>query len=56
MFQVWQSVKVIAEGHARQGQAGTVHAVDPKHPEEVAVKFDLDGQVQAVAVTDLQVL
>ena len=53
MFEVWQSVKVTAEGHARQGEAGIVFAVDKAHPEEVAVRFDLDQQVQLVAVADL---
>jgi len=52
-MEVWQSVKVTAEGHARQGQAGIVFAVDRAHPEEVAIRFDEDGQVQLVAVADL---
>lgn len=54
MFQVWQSVKVKTEGHARFGTAGKVFAVDPKNPDEVVVEFDTDGQRQSVAVADLQ--
>ena len=53
MFEVWQSVKVTAEEHARKGEAGIVFAVNPQVPDEVAVRFDSDLQVQAVAVADL---
>lgn len=54
MFQIWQSVKVTNEQHARAGQAGVVHATNPTHPDEVVVKFDSDGQQEAVAVADLK--
>lgn len=53
-MEVWQSVKVKNENHPRAGQAGVVHAVDKDHPEEVAVRFDVDQQVQLVDVADLQ--
>lgn len=53
MFQVWQSVKVNNEQHPRVNQAGTVVATNPKHTDEVVVKFDADGQQEAVAVADL---
>lgn len=56
MFEVWTSVKVKNPEHPRAGQAGVVHAVNPAKPEEVAVRFDDDGQVQLVATADLQVL
>lgn len=56
MFEVWQSVKVTAEQHARHGEAGIVFAVNPQQPDEVAVRFDLDQQVQLVAVADLVAL
>lgn len=54
MFQVWQSVQVINENHPRKGQAGTVFAVNKDKPDEVVVKFDLDGEQQAVQVADLK--
>jgi hypothetical protein len=53
MFQIWQSVKVQNDQHPRAGQAGVVHATNPKHPDEVVVKFDLDASQEAVAVADL---
>jgi hypothetical protein len=54
MFNVWTSVKVNAIDHPRVNQAGTVHATNKeKHPDEVVVKFDLDGSLEAVAITDL---
>lgn len=56
MFQVWQSVKVKTESHARFNTAGVVFSVDPSKPDEVGVRFDLDSQVQLVAVADLQAL
>ncbi len=56
MFSVWTSVKVKTENHERTGEAGTVHATNPAHPDEVAVKFDRDSEIVAVAVTDLQPL
>ena len=53
-MEVWQSVKVKNDTHPRAGEAGVVHAVDKAHPNEVAVRFDLDQQVQLVDVADLQ--
>lgn len=53
MLEVWQSVKVAAEGHARNGEAGVVFAVKSDSTDEVAVRFDSDLQVQLVAVADL---
>lgn len=55
-FSVWMAVIVKAEKHARKGQAGIVHAVNPEVLDEVAVKFDLDGQIVAVKVADLKAL
>lgn len=53
MYSIWQSVKVTNDQHPRVGQAGTVHATNPHHPDEVVVKFDVDEQQEAVAVADL---
>lgn len=53
---VWTSVKVTAKGHKRFGQAGVVHASDPKAPDEVTVKFDSDGVLETVLLVDLVVL
>lgn len=53
MFEVWQSVKVKNPEHARTGEAGIVFSVDPAHPDEVAVRFDTDLQVQLVLCVDL---
>jgi hypothetical protein len=55
-YSVWQSVKVANQDHPRDGQAGTVHTVNPAHPDEVVVKFDADGSTEAVSVNDLQAL
>jgi aspartyl/asparaginyl beta-hydroxylase (cupin superfamily) len=55
-MEVWQSVKVKNTDHPRAGEAGTVHAVDKTKPEQVAVKFDTDQQIQLVDVADLQQL
>ena len=55
-MQVWTSVKVKNEGHPRFGQAGTVFATNPAHPDEVTVKFDVDGQTEAVQTADLVIL
>jgi len=55
-FDVWQSVKVTKEDHPRTGQAGTVHATSPAHPDEVQVKWDSDGTIESVSVDDLTVL
>ena len=56
MFNVWQSVKVKTEGHAREGQAGTVKTVNPSHPDEVVVQFDVDSSLESVNKADLQAL
>lgn len=53
---VWKSVQVTADGHARNGEAGTVFAVNKKLPDEVAVRFDVDGVVEIVQVADLKAL
>ncbi|WP_312129361.1 hypothetical protein [Diaphorobacter nitroreducens] len=53
-FSVWSPVQVTNEDHPRFGQAGIVHAVNPAVPDEVAVRFDVDSQVVAVAVADLK--
>lgn len=55
-MEVWNPVQVKNESHPRIGQAGVVHAVDRDHPEEVAVRFDVDQQVQLVATADLKLL
>jgi hypothetical protein len=59
---VWQSVKA-KPTHPRGGdekgqgaQAGVVTACDPAKPEEVVVKWDVDGVTEAVAVDQLTAL
>lgn len=49
-------MKVKNEELARHGQAGTVQAHDDALPDWSGVKFDLDGEVEFVKDTDLQVL
>jgi hypothetical protein len=56
MFEVWNMVKVKNPDHARVGQAGVVYAVQPGNTTEVAVRFDVDLEVQLVAVADLDLL
>lgn len=57
MFSVWTSVKVKNVEHSRAGTAGAVHATNSEtHPDEVQVKFDVDGTVENVLVADLQAL
>jgi hypothetical protein len=56
MFEVWNSVQVTNAEHPRHNEAGTVFAVDRAHPEEVAVRFDTDSQVQLVPSADLKLL
>jgi kynureninase len=57
MFNVWTSVKVSSETHPRTGQAGTVHAINQtEHPDEAVIRFDLDGTLEAVAISDLVAL
>lgn len=53
-FGVWTPVMVKNEEHERAGQAGVVYEVNPGIPDEVVVKFDLDGHYVAVAVDDLR--
>lgn len=55
MFNVWKSVSVTNPEHPRAGQAGTVFAVNAEtHPDEVTVKFDADGTLEAVKNADLK--
>lgn len=56
MYPVWTSVKVKTPGAEREGEAGTVHATSPAHPDEVTVKFDSDAALVAVPVVDLETL
>jgi len=55
-YDVWTSVKVKNEEHPRAGQAGTVYATSPDHPDETAVRFDADSAVVVVDTADLQAL
>lgn len=55
-FAVWNSVQVVNPEHARAGQAGVVFAINPELTDEVAVRFDKDGMVEAVATADLKAL
>jgi hypothetical protein len=55
-FSVWQQVQVIGEEHPRKGQAGVVHGTNPAVPDEVSIKFDNDGVVEAVAVDSVKAL
>lgn len=54
-FSVWNPVIVQGE-HPRTGQAGIVHGTNPATPDEVAVKFDLDGIVVVMHVDNLKAL
>ena len=53
-FSAWSAVQVTNPEHERAGQAGVVYAVNPEIDGEVAVRFDKDGQVVAVANADLK--
>lgn len=55
-MRVWQPVLVKNTDHPRFNTAGTVHATNPDKPDEVVVKFDADGQLEAVKIADLQAL
>lgn len=55
-FSVWNNVQVKNEEHPRFGQAGPVFATNPAKPDEVAVKFDIDGVVLVVPCDDLKAL
>jgi len=48
-------VQVITEGHPRYQQAGVIHAEDQKK-KDVEVKFDLDGEIEAIKIADLRAL
>ncbi len=53
-MQVRASVKATTPGHPRENQAGIVLATDGKTPpKKVDVKWDVDGEVETVAVSDL---
>lgn len=61
-MQVWQCVKAKST-HPRGGnekgeggQAGVVNATDPAKPDEVVVRWDVDGVIEAVAVDQLTAL
>lgn len=56
MFPVWTAVQVSNPDHFRAGQAGSVQGTSPDHPDEVAVKFDVDGVTAIVKVSDLKQL
>lgn len=55
-FSVWNAVQVSNDQNPRAGQAGTVFAVNPATPNEVAVRFDVDSVVVLVPVADLRAL
>lgn len=53
-MQTRASVKAVTPGHPREGQAGVVQSTDGKSPpKKVEVKWDVDGEVETVAVADL---
>ena len=61
-MQVWQSVKA-KPSHPRGGdetgagaQAGKVTAIDPAHPDQVVVEWDVDGVNETTAIADLTAL
>ncbi len=57
MFDVWKAVQVVNTDHPRTGEAGTVFATNRvTHPDDVVVKFDIDGTTESVAVVDLKAL
>jgi hypothetical protein len=57
MYGVWTAVKVVNVDHERVGQVGVVWGLNrEKHPDAVIVKFDQDGQEQAVPLAELQAL
>jgi hypothetical protein len=53
---IWASVQVSNVEHARHGAAGIVFGHHPKHPDEVAVRFDEDSAIFIVPVADLSIL
>lgn len=55
MFSIWQSVQVTQVDHPRFGQAGTVQS--NAFPDgSYVVKFDVDGQSEAVLPADMRAL
>jgi hypothetical protein len=56
MFQIYASVKVSNPEHPRFGQTGAVFSVNDDASADIAVRFDLDQVVDAVAVADLKAL
>lgn len=59
-MEVWSPVLVTNEELERFNTAGTVYAVTKRNPDgtakEVEVKFDIDGEVETLAVSDLREL
>lgn len=58
-MEVWTPVQVTNEALERHGQAGIVHAISKRVngvASEVEVKFDLDGEVEVLKVSDLRAL
>lgn len=55
-YPVFTSVQVKNPEHPRADQAGIVSGWDPAHPDQVAVRFDIDQAEQAVALADLRKL
>ncbi len=53
---MWQSVKVIDENHPRFNKAGTVQENVSTEASTALVKFDEDGETEAVKVGSLEVL
>lgn len=54
-FSVWNPV-IVQGDNTRTGQAGVVFATNPAKPDEVAVKFDLDGIVVIIPNDNLKTL
>lgn len=53
-MQTRASVKAVTPGHPRENQAGIVQSTDGKTPPKtVNVKWDVDGEVEKMAVADL---
>ncbi len=55
-YPVFTSVQVKNPDHPRAELAGIVCGWDPAHPDQIAVRFDVDGAEQAVALADLRKL
>ncbi|KAI3589309.1 hypothetical protein D9X30_4892 [Cupriavidus sp. U2] len=54
-MQPWDQVKVVSDGHPRDGTAGFVIAVD-KSGERVTVRMDEDGSAVAFSADQLKLL